>query len=107
MSGNHNSTSVDSRCIQSQNVNSTACLPPISCYGCGNPGFIKAKCPKCSLKKEQASVNVIQMFTCVTSPVTLLNIEVFEVTGTVCADTGASQSVGGELMLKFLKNHGQ
>ncbi|GFX63117.1 transposon Tf2-6 polyprotein [Trichonephila clavipes] len=31
------------------------------------------------------------MFTCFTSPVALLDIEVYEATGTVCADTGASQ----------------
>ncbi|GFT21800.1 retrovirus-related Pol polyprotein from transposon 412 [Nephila pilipes] len=47
------------------------------------------------------------MFTCVTSPVTQLDIEVYESIGTVCADSGASQSVGGELMFKFLRNHGQ
>ncbi|GFU18255.1 hypothetical protein NPIL_605711 [Nephila pilipes] len=47
------------------------------------------------------------MFTCVTSPVPQLVIEVYKATGTVCADTGASQSVGGELMFKFLKNRGQ
>ncbi|GFY35259.1 retrovirus-related Pol polyprotein from transposon 297 [Trichonephila clavipes] len=81
--------------------------PPISCYGCGNPGFIKSKCPKCSQKKERTSVNAIHMFTCLTSPVALLDIEVYEATGTVCADTGASQSLGGELMFKFLRNRGQ
>ncbi|GFT65896.1 copia protein [Nephila pilipes] len=91
--------------MQSQNVNNTVCRSPISCYGCGNPGFLKAKCPKCSLKKERASVNAIQMFTCVTSLVTLLDSEVYEATGTVCADTGVRQSVGGELF-KFLKNRG-
>ncbi|GFV28930.1 transposon Tf2-8 polyprotein [Trichonephila clavipes] len=47
------------------------------------------------------------MFTCLTSPVALLDIEVYEATGTVCADTGASQSLGGELMFKFLRNRGQ
>ncbi|GFT43876.1 retrovirus-related Pol polyprotein from transposon 17.6 [Nephila pilipes] len=77
--------------MQSQNVN-TACRPPIFYYGCGNPGFIKAKCPKCSLKKDSASVNAIQMFTCITSPVTLLNIEVYEATDTVYVDTGASHT---------------
>ncbi|GFX66889.1 retrovirus-related Pol polyprotein from transposon 297 [Trichonephila clavipes] len=46
-------------------------------------------------------------YTCLTSPVALLDIEVYEATGTVCADTGASQSVGGELMFKFLRNRGQ
>ncbi|GFT32211.1 retrovirus-related Pol polyprotein from transposon 412 [Trichonephila clavipes] len=58
-------------------------------------------------KKESASVNAIHMFTCLTSPVALLDIEVYEATGTVCADTGASQSLGGELMFKFLRNRGQ
>ncbi|GFV04775.1 transposon Tf2-6 polyprotein [Trichonephila clavipes] len=47
------------------------------------------------------------MFTCLTSPVALLDIQVCEATGTVCADTGASQSVGGELMFKFLRNRGR
>ncbi|GFY73296.1 copia protein [Trichonephila inaurata madagascariensis] len=89
-----------------QNTN-TGCHPPISCYGCGNPGFIKSKCSKCSLKKESASVNAIQMFTCLISPVALLDIEDYEAIDTVCTDTGASQSVGGELMFKFLKNRGQ
>ncbi|GFS64165.1 transposon Tf2-6 polyprotein [Trichonephila clavipes] len=42
-----------------------------------------------------------------TSPVALFGIEVFEAKGTVCADAEASQSVGGELMFKFLKNRGQ
>ncbi|GFT30636.1 transposon Tf2-6 polyprotein [Trichonephila clavipes] len=58
-------------------------------------------------KKESASVNAIHMFTCLTSPLALLAIEVYEATGTVCADTGASQSLGGELMFKFLRNRGQ
>ncbi|KAF8774663.1 hypothetical protein HNY73_017191 [Argiope bruennichi] len=48
------------------------------------------------------------MFTCFTSPVALFAIEVYKATGTVCADTGASQSVSGELMFNFfLKKRGQ
>ncbi|GBN06046.1 Retrovirus-related Pol polyprotein from transposon 17.6 [Araneus ventricosus] len=79
----------------------------VYCYGCGYPGFIKSKCPKCSPKKDGAHVNAIQMFTCFTLPEALLDIEVYEATGTVCADTGASQSVGGELMFNFLQKRGQ
>ncbi|GFU27837.1 transposon Tf2-6 polyprotein [Nephila pilipes] len=45
------------------------------------------------------------MFTCVTSPVTLHDIEVYEATGTVCADTGARPV--SEFMFKFLKKRGQ
>ncbi|GFT49507.1 retrovirus-related Pol polyprotein from transposon 412 [Trichonephila clavipes] len=106
VSGNHNSAFANPSYMPARNTN-TGFHPPISCYGCGNPGFIKSKCPKCSQKKESASVNAIHMFTCLTSPVALLDIEVYEATGTVCADTGASQSLGVELMFKFLRNHGQ
>ncbi|GFX57728.1 retrovirus-related Pol polyprotein from transposon 17.6 [Trichonephila clavipes] len=79
--------------MTARNTN-TGFHPPIPRYGCGNPGFVKSKCPKCSLKNESASVNAIHLFTCLFSPVALLDIEVYEATGTVCADTGASQSVG-------------
>ncbi|GFW11110.1 retrovirus-related Pol polyprotein from transposon 297 [Trichonephila clavipes] len=106
VSGNHNSAFANPSYMPARNTN-TGFHPPISCYGCGNPGFIKSKCPKCSQKKESASVNAIHMFTCLTSPVALLDIEVYEATGTVCVDTGASQSLGGELMFKFLRNRGQ
>ncbi|GBO44472.1 hypothetical protein AVEN_182084-1, partial [Araneus ventricosus] len=37
----------------------------------------------------------------------LLDTEVYEATRTVCADTRASQSVGGELMFNFLQKRGQ
>ncbi|GFU35884.1 retrovirus-related Pol polyprotein from transposon 412 [Nephila pilipes] len=48
------------------------------------------------------------MFTCsIHSPAALVDIEVYEATYTVSADTGTSQSAGGELMLTFLKNCGQ
>ncbi|GFS49803.1 SCAN box domain-containing protein [Trichonephila inaurata madagascariensis] len=47
------------------------------------------------------------MFTCLTSPVGLLDIEVYEATDIVCDDTGSSLSVGRELMFKFLRNRGQ
>ncbi|GFS76370.1 retrovirus-related Pol polyprotein from transposon 412 [Trichonephila clavipes] len=80
-SGNHNSAFANPSYMPARNTN-TGFHPPISCYGCGNPGFIKSK-------------------------LALLDIEVYEATSTVCADTGASQSVRGELMFKFLRNRGQ
>ena len=107
VSNNQRSSSSNSKYMTSRNVISTDNRPPISCYGCGAPGFIKAKCPKCSPKQDTAHFNAIKMFTCFTSPVALIDIIVYEATGTVCADTGASQSVGGELMFNFLKNRGQ
>ncbi|GFW96321.1 retrovirus-related Pol polyprotein from transposon 297 [Trichonephila clavipes] len=95
VSGNHNSAFANPSYMPARNTN-TGFHPPISCYGCGNPGFIKSKCPKCSSQKESASVNAIHMFTCLTSTVALLDIEVYEATGTVCADTEASHNTVDE-----------
>ncbi|GBN07009.1 Copia protein [Araneus ventricosus] len=101
-SSTHKNTISNSSNMPSRNVDNS-----VYCYGCGYPGFIKSKCPKCSPKKDGAHVNAIQVFTCFTLPVALLDIEVYEATGTVCADTGARQSVGGELMFNFLQKRGQ
>ncbi|GBN97187.1 hypothetical protein AVEN_212494-1 [Araneus ventricosus] len=98
----HKNTISNSSSMLSRNVDNS-----VYCSGCGYPGFIKSKCPKCSPNKDGAHVNSIQVFTCFTLPVALLDIEVYEATGTVCADTGASQSVGGELMFNFLQKRGQ
>ncbi|GFU39116.1 hypothetical protein TNCV_378301, partial [Trichonephila clavipes] len=51
VSGNHNSAFANPSYMPARNTN-TGFHPPISCYGCGNPGFIKSKCPKCSQKRE-------------------------------------------------------
>ncbi|GFY11925.1 retrovirus-related Pol polyprotein from transposon 412 [Trichonephila clavipes] len=50
VSCNHNSAFSNPSYMPARNTN-TGFHPPISCYGCGNPGFIKSKCPKCSQKK--------------------------------------------------------
>ncbi|GFT45686.1 transposon Tf2-6 polyprotein [Nephila pilipes] len=83
-------------------------LPPIYfLLWLGQFRVYKGEMSEIFIKERGASVKAIQMFTCVTSPVTLLDIEVHEATGTVCADTGASQSVDGELMFTFVKIRGQ
>ncbi|GFT91672.1 SCAN box domain-containing protein [Trichonephila clavipes] len=51
VSGNHNSAFANPSYMPARNTN-TGLYPPISCYGCANPGFIKSKCPKCSQKKR-------------------------------------------------------
>ncbi|GFV12988.1 transposon Ty3-I Gag-Pol polyprotein [Trichonephila clavipes] len=51
VSGNQNSAFANPSYIPARNTN-TGIHPPISCYGCGNPGIIKSKCPKCSQKRE-------------------------------------------------------
>ncbi|GFS96620.1 uncharacterized protein TNCV_3944051 [Trichonephila clavipes] len=58
---------------------------PIQCYGCGTPGVIKSKCPKCTRANEME---------------TAVNQKI-----AVCADTGASHTIAGEKMFKFLQEH--
>ncbi|GFX71140.1 hypothetical protein TNCV_3649051 [Trichonephila clavipes] len=56
VSGNHNSAFANPSYIPARNTN-TGFHPPISCYGCGNPGIIKSKCPKCSKKKKRVPLS--------------------------------------------------
>ncbi|GFS41372.1 retrovirus-related Pol polyprotein from transposon 297 [Nephila pilipes] len=51
---------------------------PIQCYGCETPGVIKLKCPTCTIFREKIAV---------------------------CADTGASHTIAGEKLFKFLQEH--
>ncbi|GFS95196.1 transposon Tf2-6 polyprotein [Nephila pilipes] len=73
--------------------------------------FLPAAMPSQIVEKSVSSNLLIMYLLSVINSsvlsVILLDIEVYEATGTVYADTGASQSVGGELMVKFLKNRGQ
>ncbi|GFT33152.1 uncharacterized protein NPIL_640141 [Nephila pilipes] len=51
---------------------------PIQCYGCGTPGFIKSRCPTCKRANEKE---------------TAVNF------------TGASHTIAGEKLFKFLQEH--
>ncbi|CAL1293795.1 unnamed protein product [Larinioides sclopetarius] len=69
----------------------------LTCYGCGKPGYIKAKCPSCTLSTpgEKCISNSISLYTChaSTSPTALLDIRIGDIHGRVCADTGATRSI--------------
>ncbi|GBM35753.1 Retrovirus-related Pol polyprotein from transposon 17.6 [Araneus ventricosus] len=79
----------------------------LTCYGCGKPGYIKAKCPSCTLR-EKSSSNSITLYTChaSVSPTALLDIRIGDIHGRVCADTGATRSIAGELMFNSLRERG-
>ncbi|GBN08553.1 hypothetical protein AVEN_239110-1, partial [Araneus ventricosus] len=49
----------------------------LTCYGCGKPGYIKAKCPSCT-PREKSSSNSITLYTChaSVSPTALLDIRI-------------------------------
>ncbi|XP_035214507.1 uncharacterized protein LOC118188226 [Stegodyphus dumicola] len=75
----------------------------IHCYGCGYPGFIQSKCPKCNKLKEEVKtvVNCVKLYAVESSD--LLSSSIFlTVCGekaAFCADTGASNSIAGERFL--------
>ncbi|KAG8175162.1 hypothetical protein JTE90_007979 [Oedothorax gibbosus] len=84
--------------------------PPIRCFGCNEPGVIRAKCPRCSPQgtNETARFGNIQLHSCTDeSPqVAVLRARVNGIFGTVCADTGASHSIAGEQLYKLMQEGG-
>ncbi|GBN96944.1 Retrovirus-related Pol polyprotein from transposon 17.6 [Araneus ventricosus] len=69
--------------------------------------YIKAKCPSCT-PREKSSSNSITLYTChaSASPTALLDIRIGDTHGRVCADTGATRSIAGELMFNSLRERG-
>ncbi|GFV81760.1 retrovirus-related Pol polyprotein from transposon 17.6 [Trichonephila clavipes] len=78
---------------------------PIRCYGCGTPGVIKSKCPKCTRANEmETAVNCMTLFN-LNSNLYPTSVIVLKIFGEKIADTGASHTIAGEKMFKFLQEH--
>lgn len=80
----------------------------LKCYGCGNPGFIRSKCPKC--QGEQMSANALE-FCKITQSSNLqsrpvLKIRVKGARGMAFADSGAQVSVAGRSLYNILQREG-
>lgn len=73
--------------------------PPISCYGCGNSGFVRSKYPKCNIS-DTASVEFLSVDTLV-DPQPILRINILGHTGRGLIDTAAKQSVASHTCIKF------
>ncbi|GBN45785.1 hypothetical protein AVEN_189627-1 [Araneus ventricosus] len=92
----------------------------LTCYGCGKPGYIKAKCPSCTSREESSSNSqgwrqrgargpwppVGDAVPPVGENFSLLDIRIGDIHGRVCADTGATRSIAGELMFNSLRERG-
>ncbi|GFV92973.1 retrovirus-related Pol polyprotein from transposon 297 [Trichonephila clavipes] len=81
---------------------------PIRCYGCETPGVIKSKCPKCTRANEmETAVNYMTLFNLNSNlyPTSAIVLKIFGEKIAVCADTGASHTIAGEKMFKFLQEH--
>ncbi|GFT43624.1 transposon Ty3-I Gag-Pol polyprotein [Trichonephila clavipes] len=81
---------------------------PIRCYGCGTPGVIKSKCPKCTRANEmETAVNCMTFFNLNSNlyPTSMIVLKIFGEKIAVCTDTGASNTIAGEKMFKFLQEH--
>ncbi|GFV95737.1 transposon Tf2-9 polyprotein [Trichonephila clavipes] len=81
---------------------------PIRCYGCRTPGVIKSKCPKCTRANEmETAVNCMTLLNLNSNlyPTSMIVLKIFGEKIAICADTGASHTIAGEMMLKFLQEH--
>ncbi|GFU40424.1 retrovirus-related Pol polyprotein from transposon 297 [Trichonephila clavipes] len=81
---------------------------PIRYYGCGTHGVIKSKCPKCRIANEmETAVNSMTFFNLNSNlyPTSVIVLKIFGEKIAVCADTGASHTIAGEKMFKFLQEH--
>ncbi|GFS52675.1 uncharacterized protein NPIL_646361 [Nephila pilipes] len=79
---------------------------PIQCYGCGTPGVIKSRCPTCKRANETAiAVNCMTLsnLNSNSDPSSLIVLRIFGEKIAVCADTGASHTIAGEKLFKFLQ----
>ncbi|GFY10559.1 retrovirus-related Pol polyprotein from transposon 297 [Trichonephila clavipes] len=80
----------------------------IKYYGCGTPGVVKSKCPKCTRANEmETAVNCMTLFNLNSNlyPTSMIVIKIFGEKIAVCADTGASHTIASEKMFKFLQEH--
>ncbi|GFR24881.1 uncharacterized protein TNCT_64261 [Trichonephila clavata] len=82
---------------------------PIQCYGCGTPGVVKSKYPTCTRTNEiDTEVNCMTLFNLNSDlyPSSVIVLKIFGEKIAVCADTGASHTIAGEKLFKFLQEHG-
>ncbi|GFW43451.1 retrovirus-related Pol polyprotein from transposon 297 [Trichonephila clavipes] len=81
---------------------------PLSCYGCGKPGYIKSKCPECNPSKgDPAHFGILRINSLSPSNRNaVLKISINGVSGTAFADSGASHSIAGETLYTILLQQG-
>ncbi|GFU72012.1 retrovirus-related Pol polyprotein from transposon 297 [Trichonephila clavipes] len=81
---------------------------PLSCYGCGKPGYIKSKCLDCNPSKgDPAHFGILRINSLSPSNRNaVLRISINEVSGTAFADSGASHSIAGETLYTILLQQG-
>ncbi|GFY68855.1 retrovirus-related Pol polyprotein from transposon opus [Trichonephila inaurata madagascariensis] len=81
---------------------------PLSCYGCGKPGYIKSKCPDCNPSKgDPAHFGLLKVNSLSPSNRNaVLRISINGVSGTAFADSGASHSIAGATLYTILLQQG-
>ncbi|KAJ8952036.1 hypothetical protein NQ317_010588 [Molorchus minor] len=81
--------------------------PPIQCYKCGKPGYIRSKCPKCN-GTETATLDFLSLDTLIaprSRPIFEVSILGYHGAGLI--DTAAKQSVAGSMLYDIFKKENQ
>ncbi|KAJ8712243.1 hypothetical protein PYW07_005085 [Mythimna separata] len=84
--------------------------PSITCFGCGTPGVVRSKCPKCTSvvpKSENVSLQSVNSHQVIDSRVRpIVDVNICGVQGKFLLDTGARHSVGSVSLRKVLDSNG-
>ncbi|GFY20616.1 retrovirus-related Pol polyprotein from transposon 297 [Trichonephila clavipes] len=82
---------------------------PVSCYGCGAPGIIRARCHTCNPVRQKdtlsSSLNQSNFYSFFSenNPISIVQISICNTEAAACADTGATHSVADEKLYHLLK----
>ncbi|KAL1510094.1 hypothetical protein ABEB36_004749 [Hypothenemus hampei] len=93
----------------SLNQSETIYSKTVHCYGCGNPGYIRSMCPKCSqVVPNKTNQNVSHEFfynsltTITNSSRPIVSIDILGRKGYAFLETGAKSSVAGTMLTEIL-----
>ncbi|KAL0882710.1 hypothetical protein ABMA27_001133 [Loxostege sticticalis] len=82
--------------------------PKFACYGCGEPGVIRSRCPKCATRRpintEDASFCGVKIGGMNLRPV--VRIQIGHIKGTAQIDTGARSNVASYSLYRQLQKNG-
>lgn len=89
----------------------------LSCFGCGNPGYIRSNCPRCNNSGQASSSSSMMTFNMVNfsslvptgaeQERPMLPIRIRQFWGSACLDTGSKTSIAGAQLYKLLTSLGE
>lgn len=83
--------------------------PKLACYGCNEPGFVRANCPKCNVKPKDKSTRNVSFNSygmSIGCDIPMVNVQLFGVPGQAYFDTGSKTSVASSNLKRIMQFKG-